>query len=156
MEQRNGTYLCQVKDLPTKCFHLCQMAFLKWSFTLFQVALSLVPLPLKCYFTQAHILVPHSTPLKRFLPQSLPSHSPFPSSSCTPSPLTCPRLFGMTGVVRTNSSDRHTLRLHPHVSWPDFINPLVLLLLYYTLVALLHQWVHITEVCVCVFTCVSG
>ncbi|XP_070695122.1 piezo-type mechanosensitive ion channel component 2 [Pempheris klunzingeri] len=55
------------------------------------------------------------------------------------------RLFGMTGVIRTNSSDRHTLGLHPHVSWPDFINPLVLLLLYYTLVALLHKWVHITE-----------
>ncbi|XP_078109982.1 piezo-type mechanosensitive ion channel component 2-like [Sander vitreus] len=55
------------------------------------------------------------------------------------------RLFGMTGVVRTNSSDLHTLGLHPHVSWPDFINPFVLLLLYYTLLALLHKWVHITE-----------
>ncbi|XP_074537420.1 piezo-type mechanosensitive ion channel component 2 [Halichoeres trimaculatus] len=55
------------------------------------------------------------------------------------------RLFGMTGVIRTNSSDPHSLGLHPHVSWPDFINPLVLLLLYYTLMALLHKWVHITE-----------
>ncbi|GAA6220059.1 piezo-type mechanosensitive ion channel component 2-like [Lates japonicus] len=55
------------------------------------------------------------------------------------------RLFGMTGVIRTNASDRHSLGLHPHVSWPDFTNPLVLLLLYYTLVALLHKWVHITE-----------
>ncbi|CAJ1085575.1 piezo-type mechanosensitive ion channel component 2 [Xyrichtys novacula] len=53
------------------------------------------------------------------------------------------RLFGMTGVIWTNSSDPHTLGLHPHVSWPDFVNPLVLLLLYYTLVALLHKWVHI-------------
>lgn len=60
-----------------------------------------------------------------------------------------PRLFGMTGVIRTKSSNPNTLSLHPHVSWPDFINPLVLLLLYYTLVALLHKWVHITEeVCV--------
>ncbi|XP_008287485.1 piezo-type mechanosensitive ion channel component 2 [Stegastes partitus] len=55
------------------------------------------------------------------------------------------RLFGMTGVIRTSSSSPHSLGLHPHVSWPDFINPLVLLLLYYTLVALLHKWVHITE-----------
>lgn len=67
----------------------------------------------------------------------------------------------MTGVIKTNSSDRHTLGLHPHVSWPDFINPLVLLLLYYTLVALLHKWVHITEeVCVhvhvCVCVCIGG
>eukprot|EP00066_Takifugu_rubripes_P026302 XP_011615568.1 PREDICTED: piezo-type mechanosensitive ion channel component 2-like [Takifugu rubripes] len=55
------------------------------------------------------------------------------------------RLFGMTGVIRTNSSEPYTLALHPFVSWPDFVNPLVLLLLYFTLVALLHKWVHITE-----------
>ncbi|KAF3696681.1 Piezo-type mechanosensitive ion channel component 2 Protein FAM38B [Channa argus] len=57
------------------------------------------------------------------------------------------RLFGMTGVIRTNNSDPNTLDLHPHVSWPDFINPLVLLLLYYTLVALLHRWFYMIEVC---------
>uniref|UniRef100_A0A3Q1F967 Uncharacterized protein n=1 Tax=Acanthochromis polyacanthus TaxID=80966 RepID=A0A3Q1F967_9TELE len=55
------------------------------------------------------------------------------------------RVFGMTGVIRTSSSYPHSLGLDPHVSWPDFINPLVLLLLYYTLVTLLHKWVHITE-----------
>ncbi|XP_072223288.1 piezo-type mechanosensitive ion channel component 2-like [Leuresthes tenuis] len=55
------------------------------------------------------------------------------------------RLFGMTGVIRTSISHPHTISLHPHASWPDFINPLVLLLLYYTLVALLHKWVHMTE-----------
>ncbi|XP_035014498.2 piezo-type mechanosensitive ion channel component 2 [Hippoglossus stenolepis] len=55
------------------------------------------------------------------------------------------RLFGMTGIIRTNSSDCNSLGLHPNISWPDFINPLVLLLLYYTLVAVLHKWVHITE-----------
>ncbi|XP_027880624.1 piezo-type mechanosensitive ion channel component 2 [Xiphophorus couchianus] len=55
------------------------------------------------------------------------------------------RLFGMTGVIRTNSSTPHSLGLHPHVCWPDFVNPFVLLLLYYTLVALLHKWVQITE-----------
>ncbi|XP_043986054.1 piezo-type mechanosensitive ion channel component 2 [Gambusia affinis] len=55
------------------------------------------------------------------------------------------RLFGMTGVIRTNSSMPHSLGLHPHVCWPDFVNPFVLLLLYYTLVALMHKWVQITE-----------
>ncbi|XP_029912219.1 piezo-type mechanosensitive ion channel component 2 [Myripristis murdjan] len=59
------------------------------------------------------------------------------------------RLFGMTGVIRTNSSEPYSLGLHSDVSWPDFINPLVLLLLYYTLVALLHKWVHITDEEVC-------
>lgn len=51
----------------------------------------------------------------------------------------------MTGVIRTNSSEPYSLALHTFVSWPDFVNPLVLLLLYFTLVALLHKWVHITE-----------
>ncbi|KAF6735527.1 Piezo-type mechanosensitive ion channel component 2 [Oryzias melastigma] len=55
------------------------------------------------------------------------------------------RLFGMTGVIRTNISDPHTLGLHTQVCWPDFINPFVLLLLYYTLIALLHKWIHLTE-----------
>uniref|UniRef100_A0A673ABJ4 Uncharacterized protein n=1 Tax=Sphaeramia orbicularis TaxID=375764 RepID=A0A673ABJ4_9TELE len=60
------------------------------------------------------------------------------------------RLFGMTGVIRTKNSNPYSLGLHAHVSWPDFVNPLVLLLMYYTLMALLHKWVHITEeVCVC-------
>lgn len=63
----------------------------------------------------------------------------------------CQRLFGLIGVIRTNSSDRHSLGLHSNVCWPDFVNPFVLLLLYYTLVALLHKWVHITdEVCWCI------
>uniref|UniRef100_A0A667XD70 Uncharacterized protein n=1 Tax=Myripristis murdjan TaxID=586833 RepID=A0A667XD70_9TELE len=66
-----------------------------------------------------------------------------------PPPPRCPRLFGMTGVIRTNSSEPYSLGLHSDVSWPDFINPLVLLLLYYTLVALLHKWVHITDEEVC-------
>uniref|UniRef100_I3J0P4 Uncharacterized protein n=1 Tax=Oreochromis niloticus TaxID=8128 RepID=I3J0P4_ORENI len=63
------------------------------------------------------------------------------------------RLFGMIGVIRSDTSNLHFLSVHTNVSWPDFLNPLVLLLLYYTLVALLHKWVHVTEkvrVCVCV------
>lgn len=116
------------------------MALLKLCFTLFPVGLSHF-ISSKFYYTQAHIY-------------SLSFYFSIPS--CPPSHFTYPRLFGMTGVIRTNSSDQHTLSLHPHVSWPDFINPLVLLLLYYTLVALLHKWVHITEeVCVlCVYSCV--
>lgn len=61
----------------------------------------------------------------------------------------CGRLFGMIGVIRTNSSEPFSLRLHPRVCWPDFVNPLVLLLLYFTLVALLHKWDKLTDqVCV--------
>ncbi|XP_048873648.1 piezo-type mechanosensitive ion channel component 2 isoform X2 [Brienomyrus brachyistius] len=51
------------------------------------------------------------------------------------------RLFGMTAIIQTNHSDPHSLRLQPDITWPVFINPLVLLLLYYTLVTLLKNWV---------------
>lgn len=49
----------------------------------------------------------------------------------------------MIGVIRSDTSNLHSLSVHTNVSWPDFLNPLVLLLLYYTLVALLHKWVHL-------------
>ncbi|KAL4646317.1 piezo-type mechanosensitive ion channel component 2-like [Arapaima gigas] len=56
------------------------------------------------------------------------------------------RLFGMTAFIQTNYSSPHSLGLHQGVTWPIFINPLVLLLLYYTLVTLLKKWVP-EEVC---------
>ncbi|MBN3325162.1 PIEZ2 protein, partial [Atractosteus spatula] len=55
------------------------------------------------------------------------------------------RLFGMTAFIHTNESDPYSLGVHTDATWPVFVNPLVLLVLYYTLVALLHKWVHITE-----------
>ncbi|CAB1336250.1 unnamed protein product, partial [Coregonus sp. 'balchen'] len=50
------------------------------------------------------------------------------------------RLFGITAVIQTNETEPYSLGLQPDVSWPVFTNPIVLLLLYYTLVALLHKW----------------
>uniref|UniRef100_A0A6Q2ZNI8 Piezo-type mechanosensitive ion channel component n=1 Tax=Esox lucius TaxID=8010 RepID=A0A6Q2ZNI8_ESOLU len=60
-------------------------------------------------------------------------------------PVIFSRLFGMTAVIQTNKAEPYSLGVHADVSWPVFTNPIVLLLLYYTLVALLHKWVHITE-----------
>ncbi|XP_060788684.1 piezo-type mechanosensitive ion channel component 2 [Neoarius graeffei] len=50
------------------------------------------------------------------------------------------RLFGMTAFIHTNSSEPYSLGLHPDMTWPMIINPLLLLVLYYTLVALLQKW----------------
>lgn len=55
------------------------------------------------------------------------------------------RLFGITAIIQTNETEPYSLGLQPDISWPVFTNPMVLLLLYYTLVALLHKWVNITE-----------
>ncbi|XP_072538712.1 piezo-type mechanosensitive ion channel component 2 [Salminus brasiliensis] len=50
------------------------------------------------------------------------------------------RLFGVTAFIHTNTSEPYSLGLQADVSWPIIVNPLVLLVLYYTLVALLQKW----------------
>ncbi|KAA0716169.1 Piezo-type mechanosensitive ion channel component 2 [Triplophysa tibetana] len=50
------------------------------------------------------------------------------------------RLFGLTALVRTNVSDPYVLALHEDGSWPAMLNPLLLLILYFTLIALLQRW----------------
>ncbi|KAF4070720.1 hypothetical protein AMELA_G00288690 [Ameiurus melas] len=50
------------------------------------------------------------------------------------------RLFGMTAFIHTNSSEPYSLGLHPDMRWPMILNLLLLLVLYYTLVALLQKW----------------
>ncbi|KAM4691993.1 piezo-type mechanosensitive ion channel component 2-like [Rhinophrynus dorsalis] len=50
------------------------------------------------------------------------------------------RLFGMSAIVRTNSSEFWAIHLHQGLHWPVFLNPFILLFMYYTLVMLLHQW----------------
>uniref|UniRef100_A0A1B8XYI5 Piezo TM1-24 domain-containing protein n=1 Tax=Xenopus tropicalis TaxID=8364 RepID=A0A1B8XYI5_XENTR len=56
------------------------------------------------------------------------------------------RLFGMTAIIRTNSTQSWIIHLHHDLQWPVFLNPLILLLMYYTLVMLLDQWNQIPVV----------
>lgn len=50
------------------------------------------------------------------------------------------RLFGLSALIQTNVSDPYVLTLHEDGSWPAMVNPLLLLILYFTLIALLHRW----------------
>lgn len=57
------------------------------------------------------------------------------------------RLFGLTALIQTNPSDPHNLTLHEDGSWPAIVNPLLLLILYFSLIGLLHKWTQsISEV----------
>uniref|UniRef100_H3AU40 Uncharacterized protein n=1 Tax=Latimeria chalumnae TaxID=7897 RepID=H3AU40_LATCH len=49
------------------------------------------------------------------------------------------RLFGMSAFIRINVTEPWTLHIHSGLQWPVFVNPLLLLVLYYTLVGLLRQ-----------------
>ncbi|XP_067410652.1 piezo-type mechanosensitive ion channel component 2-like [Emydura macquarii macquarii] len=50
------------------------------------------------------------------------------------------RLLGMVALIKTNTTEIWKLQVHPGLSWPVFLNPLMLLVLYYSLVMLLQQW----------------
>lgn len=47
----------------------------------------------------------------------------------------------MTALIRTDHAQAWRLQLHPGLSWPELLSPLVLLLSYYTLVLLGPPWV---------------
>ncbi|ROI52198.1 Piezo-type mechanosensitive ion channel component 2, partial [Anabarilius grahami] len=55
------------------------------------------------------------------------------------------RLFGLTALIQTNMSEPYSLALHEDGSWPAIMNPLVLLLLYFSVMNLLHKWNHLNE-----------
>ncbi|CAI9154390.1 unnamed protein product [Rangifer tarandus platyrhynchus] len=59
--------------------------------------------------------------------------------NCVPPDDIYARLLGMTALIRTNHTEFWKLHLHPGLSWPEMVNPLILLLSYYTLVLLLQQ-----------------
>ncbi|XP_074140853.1 piezo-type mechanosensitive ion channel component 2-like [Sminthopsis crassicaudata] len=46
----------------------------------------------------------------------------------------------MTAVIKTNRTESWRLYIHHGLSWSEFANPLILLLSYYVLIILLHQW----------------
>nr|XP_048676526.1 piezo-type mechanosensitive ion channel component 2-like [Caretta caretta] len=50
------------------------------------------------------------------------------------------RLLGMVALIKTNTTEIWKLQIHSGLSWPVFLNPLLLLVLYYSLVLLLQQW----------------
>uniref|UniRef100_UPI00358F3C92 piezo-type mechanosensitive ion channel component 2 n=1 Tax=Myxine glutinosa TaxID=7769 RepID=UPI00358F3C92 len=52
------------------------------------------------------------------------------------------RLFGITGVVRTDCARPWELAVHSGLSWPVFMNPIVLLILYFTIATLLRLWLY--------------
>uniref|UniRef100_A0A8C4Q556 Piezo type mechanosensitive ion channel component 2 n=1 Tax=Eptatretus burgeri TaxID=7764 RepID=A0A8C4Q556_EPTBU len=52
------------------------------------------------------------------------------------------RLFGITGVVRTDCARPWELAVHSGLSWPVFVNPIVLLILYFTIATLLRLWLY--------------
>ncbi|KAL5021686.1 hypothetical protein ScPMuIL_000841 [Solemya velum] len=50
------------------------------------------------------------------------------------------RLVGLTGVIRTDCSKPYTLELHSDIDWPVFVNPGILLLLYWVLAFETRRW----------------
>ncbi|XP_043081658.1 piezo-type mechanosensitive ion channel component 2 isoform X2 [Puntigrus tetrazona] len=54
-------------------------------------------------------------------------------------------LFGISPVVRTDCSHTWMFRVNPDLEWHHFVNPIMLLVLYYTLATLIRLWLQETE-----------
>ncbi|XP_031651167.1 piezo-type mechanosensitive ion channel component 2 [Oncorhynchus kisutch] len=51
-------------------------------------------------------------------------------------------LFGISSVVQTDCSHTWMFRVNPALSWHHYVNPIMLLLLYYTLATLIRLWLQ--------------
>ncbi|KAL0966952.1 hypothetical protein UPYG_G00302680 [Umbra pygmaea] len=51
-------------------------------------------------------------------------------------------LFGISSIIQTNCSSTWKLTVNPKMAWHHFVNPIMLLLLYYTLATLIRLWLQ--------------
>ncbi|XP_034147363.1 piezo-type mechanosensitive ion channel component 2 isoform X2 [Esox lucius] len=51
-------------------------------------------------------------------------------------------LFGISSIIQTNCSSTWRLIVNPTMAWHHFVNPIMLLLLYYTLATLIRLWLQ--------------
>ncbi|XP_028832958.1 piezo-type mechanosensitive ion channel component 2 isoform X2 [Denticeps clupeoides] len=51
-------------------------------------------------------------------------------------------LFGISPIIQTNCSHTWKLTVNPHLKWFHFVNPIMLLVLYYTLATLIRLWLQ--------------
>ncbi|XP_072296798.1 piezo-type mechanosensitive ion channel component 2 [Eucyclogobius newberryi] len=52
------------------------------------------------------------------------------------------KVFGISPIIHSNCSCTWKLSLHPHRRWFHFVNPIMLLILYYTLATLIRLWLQ--------------
>ncbi|KAK3534112.1 hypothetical protein QTP86_002221 [Hemibagrus guttatus] len=52
------------------------------------------------------------------------------------------QLFGISPIIKTNCSSTWKLIVYPGLSWHHFVNPIMLLVLYYTLATLIRLWLQ--------------
>uniref|UniRef100_UPI00398EE7E2 piezo-type mechanosensitive ion channel component 2-like n=1 Tax=Pristiophorus japonicus TaxID=55135 RepID=UPI00398EE7E2 len=52
------------------------------------------------------------------------------------------RLFGVSPVIQTSCTTTWKIIANPNMSWPQHLNPIMLLLLYYTLATLIRLWLQ--------------
>lgn len=52
------------------------------------------------------------------------------------------RVLGLTGIIKTDCSKTWYVDFHDESEWPWFVNPGVLLILYYTVAVECRHWLH--------------
>lgn len=52
------------------------------------------------------------------------------------------RLFGVSSLIQTSCSSTWKIITNPKLEWHYHVNPILLLVLYYTLATLIRLWLH--------------
>ncbi|MCJ8745068.1 hypothetical protein PDJAM_G00126250 [Pangasius djambal] len=84
---------------------------------------------LMAIFCAGHLIVLYLYQFQ-FLQDSIPPHDSYI------------RLFGISPIIKTNCSSTWKLIVYPDLNWHHFVNPIMLLLLYYTLATLIRLWLQ--------------
>ncbi|XP_046879747.1 piezo-type mechanosensitive ion channel component 2-like isoform X1 [Hypomesus transpacificus] len=103
--------------------------------TWWSLCLTFDPLVFSCLcvlmaiFSAGHLLVLYIYQLQ-VVQELIPPGDPYAS------------VFGVVAVVQTDCSAPWALRLRPGLAWHHYTNPLLVLVLYYTLATLIRLWLH--------------
>ncbi|XP_045061985.1 LOW QUALITY PROTEIN: piezo-type mechanosensitive ion channel component 2, partial [Coregonus clupeaformis] len=84
---------------------------------------------LMAIFSAGHLVVLYLYQFQ-FFQESIPSEDSYIS------------LFGISSIIQTDCSSTWRLIVNPDLAWHHFLNPIMLLLLYYTLATLIRLWLQ--------------
>uniref|UniRef100_A0A667ZVF6 Piezo type mechanosensitive ion channel component 2 n=1 Tax=Myripristis murdjan TaxID=586833 RepID=A0A667ZVF6_9TELE len=84
---------------------------------------------LMAIFSAGHLIVLYLYQFQ-FFQESIPSHDGYIS------------LFGISSIIQTDCSQTWKLIVNPKLKWHHFVNPIMLLVLYYTLATLIRLWLQ--------------
>nr|XP_023682088.1 piezo-type mechanosensitive ion channel component 2 isoform X1 [Paramormyrops kingsleyae] len=126
-----GTTGIMLPSLTSAVYFLVFLGLCTW----WSLCRSFDPLIFSCLcvlmtiFSAGHLIVLYMYQLQ-FFQEAIPAGDTYPS------------LFGISPIVQTSCNQTWRFLVHPGLKWHHFVNPIMLLVLYYTLATLIRLWLQ--------------